>query len=77
MTAKIAFVKVTDPPRARLTADGYTVKSGSPTRYMVRLEGETKYRRLMCWQFSNAGTLFLRIKGENVVVPSSDVEAFL
>jgi hypothetical protein len=44
---------------------------------MVRLEGETKYRRLMCWQFSNAGTLFLRIKGENVVVPESDVGAFL
>lgn len=77
MTVKIAAVKITDPPRARMTADGYTVKSGSPTRYMVRLDGEKKYRRLMCWQFSNAGTLFLRIKGENVVVPESDVSVFL
>ena len=34
---------------------------------MLRLEGEKRWRRLMCWQFSNAGTCFVRVKGQPFV----------
>lgn len=50
------------------TTDGYTKRSGAPTSIMIRLENETRWRRLMVWQFSNAGTLFVRIKGEPYIV---------
>jgi hypothetical protein len=35
---------------------------------MIRLQGEKRWRRLMVWQFSNLGTLFVRIAGEPHVV---------
>lgn len=55
--------KHTNPPRPRLTSLGYTVRAGSPTDRMVMLEGEKIWRRVYVWQFSNAGTEFVRIKG--------------
>jgi hypothetical protein len=42
---------------------------------MIRLEGEHCWRRLMVWQFSNAGTLFVRIKGQPFVVNEYDIPA--
>lgn len=66
------IVEVIDKPPANpysgLTADGYTKRSGAPTSKMIRLQGENRFRRLMCWQFSNAGTLFVRIKGVCYIV---------
>lgn len=47
-----------------MTRDGYTTRRGCPIGYMVRLEGETRWRRVYVWQFSNAGTCFINIKGE-------------
>ena len=58
----------TDVPRYGMAADGYTKRSGAPTSYMIRLEGETRWRRLMVWQFSNCGTLFVRVAGKPLVV---------
>ena len=62
-----------NPPRPRLTALGYTVRAGSPTVYMARLEGERIFRRVYAWQFSNAGALFVRIKGQPHVLSNPGV----
>lgn len=69
----IAEAKQTDTPRYGMAADGYTLKSGAPTSWMIRLDGERIWRRLMCWQFSNAGTLFVRIAGEALIVNEYDI----
>jgi hypothetical protein len=63
----------TETPRYGIAADGYTLRSGAPTSLMVRLDGETRFRRLMVWQFSNAGTAFVRIKGTPYVVNEYDI----
>jgi hypothetical protein len=60
---------VTDVPQYGMTADGYTKRSGAPTGYKIRLAGEKRWRRVMCWCFSNAGTLFVRVNGENLMIP--------
>ena len=58
----------TEPPRYGMCSDGYTKRRGAPTSWMVRIEGDNIWRRLMCWQFSNAGTLFVRVKGRPFIV---------
>lgn len=73
LTTPIAEAKRTPSPRARTTIDGYTVRAGSPTSMMVRLEGETRWRRLMVWQFRNAGTCFIRSKGRSLIVPTHTI----
>lgn len=60
-------------PRYGLTADGYTRRSGASTSWMIRLEGETRFRRLMIWCFSNAGTCFVRVKGRALIVHEHDL----
>ncbi len=64
----IVDVRETDRPNWGMTRDGYTVRSGAPTSILVRLENEKRWRRVMVWCFSNAGTLFVRIKGESLIV---------
>lgn len=49
--------------RRYMTRGGYTKRSGAPIGIMIRLVGEARWRRVMVWQFSNAGTCFVRIKG--------------
>ena len=73
LTTKIAASRRTDTPPCVMTDDGYTQRSGAPTSYLIRLEGETRWRRLMAWQFSNNGTLFVRINGENMIVRQYDI----
>lgn len=65
---RVIDTKVTERPKYGICADGYTMKSGAPTRYMIKLENEKIWRRVMCWQFSNVGTCFVRIKKENFVL---------
>jgi len=65
----LAATRYTVRPRYGSTVDGYTVRSGAPTSLMIQLEGEKRWRRLMIWQFSNAGTLFVRIGGTPHIVP--------
>ena len=64
----IVEVVRTVAPRYGMARDGYTLRSGAPSSLMVRLQGERRFRRLMIWQFSNAGTAFLKIKGIPYVV---------
>lgn len=55
--------------RGLLTVLGYTVRAGSPTDWQVRLRGEQqRWRRVYAWQFSNAATMFVRIKGEPAII---------
>ena len=69
LTTPIVEVRNDPPPRGSgLTRDGYTKRSGAPTARMIRLQGEKRWRRLMVWQFSNLGTLFVRIDGKPHVV---------
>lgn len=75
LTKKIAGAKCTREPRPRLTRDGYTRRSGSPSSMMIRLEGEKIWRRVMVWQFSNAGTTFVRIKGKPLIIPAHELPA--
>lgn len=73
LETRIAEHKTTDQPRWGMCADGYTQRSGAPTSHMIRLDGETRWRRLMVWCFSNCGTLFVRIKGVCLVVHEYDI----
>ena len=60
--------RVSIPKNRRLTAEGYTPREGSPSDWMIRLVGESRWRRVYCWQFSNASTLFVRIGGQPIVI---------
>ncbi len=72
LQAQIAEVKRTkNTPRYGMTVGRYTKPSGVPTSIMLRLEGEKRWRRLMCWQFSNAGTCFLKMGGKELIVSDS------
>ena len=68
LTHEITDMKSTPTPRYGMGADGYTLRGGAPTSKMIKLAGEKRWRRLMVWQFSNVGTLFIRIKGQALVV---------
>ena len=99
LKTKIAESKQTETPRygpskvRSMAADGtnrvactpYNLKSGAPTCYLIRLEGEKRWRRVMHWQdayyeprmglytFSGVGTLFVRIKGTPYIVREYDI----
>ncbi|HSX22547.1 MAG TPA: hypothetical protein VLE97_07225 [Gaiellaceae bacterium] len=74
LTTPIVEVRDDPPPRGSgMTREGYTKRSGAPTARMVRLQGEKRWRRLMVWQFSNLGTLFVRIDGKPHVVREEDI----
>lgn len=69
LTTPIEETRQDPPPRGSgMTREGYTKRSGAPTDLMIRLQGEKKWRRLMIWQFSNLGTLFVRVNGKPHVV---------
>jgi hypothetical protein len=69
LTTPIAEVRNDPPPRGSgMTREGYTKRSGAPTARMIRLQGEKIWRRLMVWQFSNLGTMFVNIGGKPHVV---------
>ena len=70
---KIVEVRRTETPRWGMTREGYTCRGGAPTSRLIRLEGEKRMRRLMVWCFSNVGTLFVRVRGEVLVVREYDL----
>jgi hypothetical protein len=67
---RITRAKQNDAPRYGMTADGYTKRSGAPSSVMIQIDGERRWRRVMVWQFSNAGTLFVRVNGQPLVISS-------
>lgn len=52
------------------TASGY---GHIPSRYLVRFEGETRWRRLWTMGWSNARTAYVRVQGERVIVPETAI----
>jgi hypothetical protein len=74
--AQVDKVRVHGSPRPRLDAYGYTVRAGSPTTLQVRLQGEARWRRVYCLQFSNAGSFFLHHKGGRLFVRDSDIPPY-
>lgn len=68
LATPIVAAKSTEVPRYGMTVDGYTKRSGAPTSWMVKLEGENRWRRIMVICFSNVGSCFIRIGGRNVYV---------
>lgn len=65
----VEMITTDNETRYGMSRDGYTLRSGAPTSKKIRLDGEKIWRRLMVWQFSNAGTCFVKIKGECYIVP--------
>jgi len=73
----IAEAKRTPVSRTRgMTRMGYTTRAGAPTQWMIRLKGEKVWRRVMVWQFSNAGTAFVRIDGKPYVITDHDLSIY-
>ena len=70
---EVVEMKNTPTPQYGMTAEGYSCQSGAPTSWLIRLEGEKIWRRLMVWQYSNIGTLFVRVKGIPLVVREYDL----
>ena len=54
-----------------LTVAGYTKQSGAPTDTMVQLEGSNRWYRVMCYQISNSGTLFVKTKDNPFLIVQS------
>ena len=75
LKTQIAESRHTAQPRWGMTRMGYTQRGGAPSSVMIRLVGESRWRRLMIWQTSNAGTAFVRIKGKPYVVHDTDIPA--
>ena len=48
------------------TASGYGARI--PTSKVVRLEGETRFRRVYCAIYSNIGTCYVRVRGSKLIV---------
>ena len=52
-------------------ASGYGPKQ--PTGYMVRVNFETKWRRVYCAIYSNAGSVYYILKGQRVFFSDCDL----
>ncbi len=69
--SRITRAKRNESPSYGMTVYGYTKRSGAPSNYMIQLDGESRWRRVMFWKHSNGsstGTLFVRVKGELLVI---------
>lgn len=73
LTTKMVEAKYTKTPRYGITRDGYSIKSGAPTDILVRLEGEKRWRRVMCWQWSYTSICFIKSKGKNLVISNFEI----
>lgn len=71
----IVAARQTVVPRYGVTRAGYSKRSGAPTSYEIRLQGEKRWRRVMVWAFSNTGTLFVRVNGRPLVTDHWAIEA--
>jgi len=58
--------KTTKPPKWAASKTGYGRKI--PTRFMVRLPGGKRWRRVYCCQYSNSGTCYVETRSGNWIV---------
>lgn len=68
LTIPIVEARRSNAPAYGIASSGYTKRSGAPTSIEIRLQGEGRWRRVMTWQFSNSGTLFVKIGNESYIV---------
>ncbi len=58
----VSGMRITDIPRYGLTVSGYGGQI--PTRYMIRYLGA--WRRVFIMQYGNAGSAYVKVKGNDV-----------
>lgn len=73
----IVETRYTERPLGGHTLEGYTLRKGAPTSLLIRLEGESRWRRVYVWCFANAGTAFVRILGKPFILRDYDVSVSL
>ena len=54
--------------RRYYTADGYTIRAGVPTDWMVQVDNRSTWYRVRCICFSNSGSLIVKVKGDTEIV---------
>ena len=54
--------------RNYMAVSGYTKRSGSPTDYMVQIQGSNRWYRVYNFCVSNSGTLFIKTKDNSFAV---------
>lgn len=77
--SEVRSAKVDTTARPRLTVDGYTKLSGSPTHYKVRLASTGRWHRVYCVQFSNCPSFHIKTReGDRVISDGTldDIETF-
>ena len=52
--------------RIKETATRYPDYSERPTRYMVRLTGENRWRRVYAQPIGNVSVIYLKVKGKDI-----------
>ena len=65
--------RTAETPRYGVRADGYSTRDGSPTCHLVKLDDRGPWRRVRVWQFSNAGTAFIRVGGECLILRDDEI----
>ena len=54
--------------RQGITAEGYTTNGGTPTRYVLQIDGKQRWHRVYVWQISNNGVAFVCLSGLRYVI---------
>lgn len=69
---KASATKQTPSPRSGQTKTGYG--KNLPTGYMIQLDQGGIWRRVYCVCFSNAGTMYVKIRGKRFCVDTSAMD---
>ena len=64
-SSEIVAAKTTQQPRPRLDVYGYTLRGGSPSDVMVKLQ-DGRWRRVYNLCFSNCGSQFVKCGGRSL-----------
>ena len=54
--------------RRYYTVDGYTIRAGVPTDWMVQVDNRSIWYRVRSICFSNSGSLIVRVDGETLFI---------
>ena len=60
--------------RRYYTVDGYTIRAGVPTDWMVQVDNRSIWYRVRCICFSNSGSLIVKVDGEILLVRENQNE---
>lgn len=76
LSVPILESRISIPPNgfAGRTQYGYTSVKGSPTRWMIIIDGRKTWRRVWVLCFSNSSSYFININGERFYLKESQME---